>query len=155
MRTAASDVFRHNGTLYIAHAQGVQYLKPQPGTTPMFVNVAGGLRIGEPAADLAVGKTGSPASQFFTGTVTYTVTDTGGFSFTSAPVALSGGKATFGVKIGRARFKGPVQINPQSPYPTQIKISPMTIAADHQSARWRSRRMPVPTSAMRTPFSPW
>jgi signal transduction histidine kinase/DNA-binding response OmpR family regulator len=38
---AASDLVRHNGTLYIAHGQGVQYLRPAPGRPPELVRVTG------------------------------------------------------------------------------------------------------------------
>jgi hypothetical protein len=37
----ASDLARHNGTLYIAHGQGVQYLRPHPGRPPELVRVTG------------------------------------------------------------------------------------------------------------------
>ncbi len=41
LRAAAADLIRHNGTLYIAHGQGVQYLKPRVGGPPDLVIVTG------------------------------------------------------------------------------------------------------------------
>ncbi len=41
LKAAGSDVLRFNGTLYVAHGQGVQYLKPVPGAPPQFVTVSG------------------------------------------------------------------------------------------------------------------
>jgi signal transduction histidine kinase/DNA-binding response OmpR family regulator len=38
---AAFSLIRHNGTLYIAHGQGVQYLKPVAGRPPELVRVTG------------------------------------------------------------------------------------------------------------------
>jgi signal transduction histidine kinase/DNA-binding response OmpR family regulator len=41
LAAAAADLVRHNGRLYIAHGQGVQYLRPQPGRPPELVRVTG------------------------------------------------------------------------------------------------------------------
>jgi len=41
LRAAASDLRRHNGRLYIAHGQGVQYLSPQVSGPPELLNVTG------------------------------------------------------------------------------------------------------------------
>jgi signal transduction histidine kinase/DNA-binding response OmpR family regulator len=41
LRASGSDVLRHNGQLYVAHAQGVQVLKPVAGGPPQFVTVSG------------------------------------------------------------------------------------------------------------------
>lgn len=41
LRASASDMRRHDGTLYIAHGQGVQYLKPRPGAVAQLVDVSG------------------------------------------------------------------------------------------------------------------
>ena len=41
LKAAGSDVLRFNGTIYVAHGQGVQYLKPVPGAPPQFVTVTG------------------------------------------------------------------------------------------------------------------
>jgi signal transduction histidine kinase/DNA-binding response OmpR family regulator len=38
---SASDVLRHNGTLYVAHAQGVQFLRSVAGALPQFITVTG------------------------------------------------------------------------------------------------------------------
>ena len=41
LRAAASDLRRHNGRLYIAHGQGVQYLSPRASGPPELLNVTG------------------------------------------------------------------------------------------------------------------
>ena len=41
LRAAGSDLIRHEGILYIAYGQGVQYLKPRPSGPPEFVPVTG------------------------------------------------------------------------------------------------------------------
>jgi len=41
LRAAASDLIRHNGSLYIAHGQGVQFLRPRPIGPPELVSVTG------------------------------------------------------------------------------------------------------------------
>ena len=41
LRAAASDLRRHDGSLYIAHGQGVQYLSPRPTGPPALLNVTG------------------------------------------------------------------------------------------------------------------
>ncbi len=41
LRAAASDLRRHDGRLYIAHGQGVQYLSPRPTGPPALLNVTG------------------------------------------------------------------------------------------------------------------
>ena len=41
LRAAPTDLFRHNGRLYIAHGQGVQYLRPRSSGPPEVLNVSG------------------------------------------------------------------------------------------------------------------
>ena len=41
LRAAAADLIRHDGRLYIAHGQGVQYLNPRPGGLPELPTVTG------------------------------------------------------------------------------------------------------------------
>ena len=41
LRAAASDLRRHDGRLYIAHGQGVQYLSPRATGPPELLNVTG------------------------------------------------------------------------------------------------------------------
>ncbi len=41
LRAAAADLIRHDGRLYIAHGQGVQYLNPRAGGFPELPSVAG------------------------------------------------------------------------------------------------------------------
>ena len=41
LRAAASDMIRHDGRLYIAHGQGVQYLSPKAGGPPDLLTVTG------------------------------------------------------------------------------------------------------------------
>lgn len=41
IRAAGADALRFNGTLYVAHGQGVQYLEPRPPGLPGFVTVSG------------------------------------------------------------------------------------------------------------------
>jgi signal transduction histidine kinase/CheY-like chemotaxis protein len=41
LRAAAADLIRHDGRLYIAHGQGVQYLRPRPGGLPELPAVTG------------------------------------------------------------------------------------------------------------------